>query len=602
MSHNQLVDTVPAAPRFEGLIDHTVSPYADFNIRNTVHDKFPGVVFTSTPGDVYSMYDNGALIGTIVATKDETNWIVPAELFTGSHTLAITATNPSGLVSAPMTVSIMVAAAPASPTYSGLIDHSVSHYSDADISKPVHDARPAIVVNGSTVGDTLNVYENGKLIGTGIVTEADTKIELPWLSNGVHHLNVIESNAAGFSLPLNLTLTVDAVAPATPTYLGLVDHSVSNYSDTDITKPVHDANPSIVITSTVGDTINVYEGNHLLVSVVATDAKTKIELPTLSNGVHHLNINESNYAGFSLPLTLTLTVDVPVAPATPSLLGMIDHTFNNNWNFNSGELSNDPNPTVVLTATIGDVLTVSDNGVVIGSIVATSEQMSWTMPTLANGRHSLTITESNGTGTSDPLTLKLTVYADGAIVPADTTPDAPQPPADTNVHVAVGLHDTFVAKGDHETADLNVDPAAYFKQVSAHIEGGDAGVHTLHLTGSNEVLDLTSLTGKTAAAKISGIEVIDLGGHTNSVSLSIADVLNLGQTDLFQYDGNKQMIVKGSSGDTVDLLHAKVARVVDTDWESHGTTNIGGVEYNVYQHEGAEAELLIQQGVHVVVH
>lgn len=223
-------------------------------------------------------------------------------------------------------------------------------------------------------------------------------------------------------------------------------------------------------------------------------------------------------------------------------------------------------------AKIGDVLTVTDNNVVIGSIVATSEQMSWTLPTLSNDRHSLMITESNGSGTSDPLTLKLTVFADGALVPADTTPATPQPAADTNVHTAVGLHDTFVATGDHQTADLNVDPAAYFKQSSAHIEGGSNGVHTLHLTGSNEVLDLTSLTGKTAA-KISGIEVIDLGGHTNSVSLSI-----------------------------VDLLHAKVARVMDSDWENHGTATVGGVEYNVYQHEGAQTELLIQLGAHMVVH
>jgi len=491
--------------------------------------------------------------------------------------------------------------APMTPTYVGLVDHSVSNYFDTDVTKPVHGARPAIVVS-STVGDTINVYEGNQLLTSVVATGPTTEIKLPWLSNGVHHLNVNESNTAGFSLPLNLALTVDAVAPATPTFMGVIDHSVSNYADNDGTTPVHDANPAIVLTTNVGDTINVYEGNHLLTSVVATSTNTKIELPTLSNGVHHLNINESNYAGFSLPLNLTLTIDVPVAPATPSLLGMIDHTIDNNWNFNPGELSNDPNPTVVLTAKIGDVLTVSDNGVVIGSIVATSEQVSWTMPTLADGRHSLTITESNDIGTSNPLTLKLTVYADGAIVPADTTPDAPQPAADTNVHAAVGLHDAFVATGDHQTADLNVDPAAYFKQASAHIEGGTAGVHTLHLTGSNEVLDLTSLTGKTAAAKISGIEVIDLGGHTNSVSLSIVDVLNLGQTDLFQYDGNKQMIVNGSNGDTVDLLHAKVARVEDTDWESHGTANVGGVEYNVYQHEGAQTELLIQQGVHVVVH
>jgi len=501
MSENLLIDTAPVTPRLLGLIDHSVSQYADFDARATMHDAFPSVVFSSVAGDTYSMYDNGKLIGTMVASGNVTNWIVPAEMFTGVHTLAVTATSPSGQTSAQMSVTVTVASAPVVPMYMGLIDHSVSNYAGADITKPMHDANPALVIHG-TPGDTLNVFEDGRLLAT----------------------------------------------------------------------------------------------------VLVTDENMPIQLPTLSNGVHNLSIMETSATGVSQPLHLSLNVAVSATPATPTLLGMIDHTVDNTFNFNSGELSNDPNPTVVLTAKIGDVLTVTDNNVVIGSIVATSEQMSWTLPTLSNGRHSLTITESNGSGTSDPLTLKLTVFADGALVPTDTTPVTPQPAADTNVHTAVGLHDTFVATGDHQTADLNVDPAAYFKQSSAHIEGGSNGVHTLHLTGSNEVLDLTSLTGKTAAAKVSGIEVIDLGGHTNSVSLSIVDVLNLGQTDLFMYDGNKQMIVNGSSSDTVDLLHAKVARVMDSDWENHGTASVGGVEYNVYQHEGAQTELLIQQGVHVVVH
>jgi hypothetical protein len=104
------------------------------------------------------------------------------------------------------------------------------------------------------------------------------------------------------------------------------------------------------------------------------------------------------------------------------------------------------------------------------------------------------------------------------------------------------------------------------------------------------------LTGKTAAAKIPGMEAIDLSGLGNTLKLSMIDVLNLGETDLFQHDG-KQMIVNGSNGDTVNLLHASVAGVADVDWQQHGTTAVGGVVYNLYEHSGAHAELLIQQGV-----
>jgi hypothetical protein len=164
--------------------------------------------------------------------------------------------------------------------------------------------------------------------------------------------------------------------------------------------------------------------------------------------------------------------------------------------------------------------------------------------------------------------------------------------------------------------DLSADSSSYFKETTAHIEGSTVhpaaaaadgvrtqpSVNTLHLTGDHQILDLTSLTGQTAAAKVSGIEVIDLGGHHNTLKLSLVDVLNLGETDLFQKDGKQQMMVKGKEGDEVDLSNSHVAGVADGEWQAHGTAQVGGVTYNVYEHSGAHTELLIQQGVQIVVH
>ena len=118
----------------------------------------------------------------------------------------------------------------------------------------------------------------------------------------------------------------------------------------------------------------------------------------------------------------------------------------------------------------------------------------------------------------------------------------------------MGLHGAFVASASHQNVGLNADPSLYFKQSTAHIEGGSAGIHTLHLEGSHQAPDLTSLTGMTAAAKISGAQVFDRAGHGNTLNLSTVDVLNLGQPDLFQHDGNKQLMVNGSASDMVDLL------------------------------------------------
>ncbi|MDB5834184.1 MAG: hypothetical protein JWR14_4014, partial [Caballeronia sp.] len=180
------------------------------------------------------------------------------------------------------------------------------------------------------------------------------------------------------------------------------------------------------------------------------------------------------------------------------------------------------------------------------------------------------------------------------------TQDTAAPPS----HTVVGEHDAFkAAAGGNETVDLKADPTSYFKEATAHIEGAKGGaVDTLHLTGDHQILDLTSLTGKTAAAKISGIEVIDLGGQHNTLKLSLVDVLNLGETDLFQQDGKQQLMVNGKEGDVVDLSNSHVAGLAEGEWQQHGTTQVGGVTYNVYEHSGAHTELLVQQGVQIAVH
>jgi large repetitive protein len=195
----------------------------------------------------------------------------------------------------------------------------------------------------------------------------------------------------------------------------------------------------------------------------------------------------------------------------------------------------------------------------------------------------------------------LAVHDDSASAATDGAVLAMSSSEQREHHTVVGEHDAFKgAPGGHETVDLNADPASYFKEVTAHIEGAKGGaVDTLHLTGDHQILDLTSLTGKTAAAKISGIEVIDLGGQHNTLKLSLVDVLNLGETDLFQQDGKQQLMVNGKEGDVVDLSNSHIAGLAEGEWEQHGTTQVGGVTYNVYEHSGAHTELLVQQGVQI---
>src|SRR5260370_24762129 len=84
--------------------------------------------------------------------------------------------------------------------------------------------------------------------------------------------------------------------------------------------------------------------------------------------------------------------------------------------------------------------------------------------------------------------------------------------------------------------------------------------------------------------------------------LSLVDVLSLAEPDLLQTDGKQQMLVNGSNGDSVDRSNSHVEGVADGQWMPEGTAVVGGVTYNVYEHSGAHAELLVQQGMQTALH
>src|SRR6202021_555007 len=112
---------------------------------------------------------------------------------------------------------------------------------------------------------------------------------------------------------------------------------------------------------------------------------------------------------------------------------------------------------------------------------------------------------------------------------------------------------------------------------------GGAGINTITIADDHQLIDLTSLTGKTTGSTVMGIEKIDLGGQHNTLKISMIDVLNLGETDLFRVAGKQQLMVNGKAGDSVKLSNTRVAGIEDGEWEQQAETRIGGVTYNVYE-------------------
>lgn len=119
------------------------------------------------------------------------------------------------------------------------------------------------------------------------------------------------------------------------------------------------------------------------------------------------------------------------------------------------------------------------------------------------------------------------------------------------------------------------------------------GVDTLSLTDAGQVLNLTALGGK-----LNSIEIIDITGTgNNTLNLSLGDVLEQGETNLFTNDDTVQMMVKGNAGDEVNLDDLLADGTDPGDWAAQGAVTVEGITYNVFQHSSLDAQLLVQDGV-----
>jgi hypothetical protein len=148
--------------------------------------------------------------------------------------------------------------------------------------------------------------------------------------------------------------------------------------------------------------------------------------------------------------------------------------------------------------------------------------------------------------------------------------------------------------GDNVFTVADVADFAHVTQIA-----GNGGMDTLKLTGAGQVLDVTALNSG-ATDKITGIEVFDIGGTgNNTLRLSLDDVLNLGAKDQFTPDGHYQVMVKGDVGDRVELSGLLGGGA--GDWLLSGSVVIDGVTHNVYRNDTTDAEVLVQDGVTVIV-
>jgi large repetitive protein len=644
------VDTsVPSAPAIVTVVDNVGTIKGVIAPGGVTDDARPVVNGTGKVGDIVKLYDGSTLIGSATVGTDGKWSIQPANaLSNATHDLSATDTNLAGTVSPASAhfgfkVDTTTPATPAAPTVT-------DNGSLIPSGGTMPDGHPVISGSG-TSGDTIKVYDNGNVIGSTTIGGDGKWSYTPAtdLSGGGHAITVIETNPAGTpsSQSAATNVTVSTIPMETVTITQLIDDSsgsqvvIQQNGSTSDTTPIVKGNVSPGLAA--GETVAVYRDGAKVGTATLNGTSWSFNDSGVAMGKHTYTAQVENSSGHgpvsnsytftessatfgmikSVPSEYSVYIDVGtfdgwlyidesvVQPRTSLYNVSTGQNVSYGYgNFQITQVSPGILKVVLATATrLPDFLYTKNK---IQVLYFPNSTESTLVPLTNNDIKSLDALNgawspfNQGTlpGVYKSVLHSVAAPDDVGSVAATDQLHAQDTVAQPDHHTVVGEHDAFKGTaGGHETVDLNADPASYFKEATAHIEGAKGGaVDTLHLTGDHQILDLTSLTGKTAAAKISGIEVIDLGGQHNTLKLSLVDVLNLGETDLFQQDGKQQLMVNGKEGDVVDLSNSHIAGLAEGEWQQHGTTQVGGVTYNVYEHSGAHTELLVQQGVQIAVH
>ncbi|OQP29525.1 Ig-like domain-containing protein, partial [Pantoea latae] len=164
-----------------------------------------------------------------------------------------------------------------------------------------------------------------------------------------------------------------------------------------------DATPELQGTTSPGAMVTVRDAAGTVLGSSTADAQGiwTFQLAELADGEHSFTAEVTSAAGNRSEASFTLNVDA-TAPAKPVITSMLDDVGTiQGVATESGGVTDDPAPTFSGTAEKGALVTLYDNGALLGSVKADDVDGSWSYtPTtnLVEGDHSITATATDAAG------------------------------------------------------------------------------------------------------------------------------------------------------------------------------------------------------------
>ncbi|ENG2949288.1 Ig-like domain repeat protein [Enterobacter cloacae] len=512
------------------VIDNTGPVTGPLKPGDVTDDSQPSFSGEGTPGNTIIIKDNDKEIGSVIV-DDEGKWsFTPKdELTEGEHNVVVVEEDPLGNEGDPSDpIQIIVdTTPPAKPDMADAQDNTGPITGQLKSGDVTDETRPVFSGKGEP-GDTVTIYDGDEVLGTTVIDDKGNwtlKPEKP-LGEGDHSITVTQTDKAGNTSDPSeaLEFEVDTTAPdASANVLNItavaddVGDRQGNVASGDITD---DSKPLISGIGEAGNTVFVYttdsSGKHLIgTAVVGSDGTWSLTPETpLTEGLNKLTLETQDPAGNRVAgeaPSYDINLLIPVSTA-PSINSVVDNAEPHVGPMQKGETTNDTTPTLSGSAAPGDIVSILDNGKVIGTVTADSNgKWAFTPDTaLADGKHTFTVTATDAAGnartsgtfpividTAAPSPAENIVINDnvgdkqGPVGPGDTTDDqSPTLSGEAEPGSVVDIYDndekigsvivddegkwsytpdTPLAKGDHEITTTVTDPSGNTSEPSPGI-------------------------------------------------------------------------------------------------------------------------------------
>lgn len=446
---------------------------------NVTQNNADGLAGTAKAGSTIVVTVNGNTQTALVDSAGK--WSLKPNPIGENQTASISERQADGTVLATVQVS-RGDDAPATPTVAASVsDDQAPVVGNVSNNSTTNDNLPRLSGTASK-GDIITIYDNSNAIGSTTVADNGTWSFTPStaLSEGQHILTYTAKDAGGKESAKSpaITITVDTQADAAATNApSISDDQAPNTGNIANGASSNDAKPTISGSGSPNNIIKIYIDDVIngSVTVAANGSWSYTPSGNLSDGSRTIYYTSTDAAGNESAKSPSVNVMIDTTkPATPSTVVVAtDDNAPILGNISSGGISNDAQPTFSGTGNAGEIITLLNNGITLGSVtVAANGTWRFTPATpLSEGSHSISYTVTdiagNQSSASSPFNFNIDSTVPTAVLKITSISDDTDLGGDfITSDSSLTINGTVTGLGSFERVQISVDNGQTWSDVT----------------------------------------------------------------------------------------------------------------------------------------